>query len=209
MMTASDWFWIGCIVVSLFIGWQLGVFRVLTRLGAPVIAFIAARRFSAFGGILLDNQFGLTEKLEDNNSISFLQQVISSLFETPPTVSLWLVQALAFLLIFFLVLKGVKLLAVIWDKSFGHTVLGVIDRVLGAVIGFFLFALLAVFFYLHLLPAFLDNTSWQGWVWLWQQTQQSLWVWPALETLAGGLIQTAWENYNQWFVSPKPDIPVK
>ncbi|MCI8336236.1 MAG: hypothetical protein HFI72_03635 [Peptococcaceae bacterium] len=197
-MVGSDWFWIGCIVISLFIGWQLGVFRVLTRLGAPVIAFIAARRFSAFGGVLLDQQFGISEKLAENDTISFLQQVLSSFYETPPSVSLWLVQTLAFFLIFFLLWKGIKLLAVVWDRSFGATVLGTLDRTLGAIIGFFIFALVAVFFYLHLLPAFLDNSDWQGWVWLWQQTQYSLWVWPALETLASGLIQTAQETYSQW-----------
>lgn len=202
-MVGSDWFWIGCIVISLFIGWQLGVFRVLTRLGAPVIAFIAARRFSAFGGVLLDNQFGISDKLAENDTISFFQQVLSSFYETPPSISLWLVQTLAFLLIFFLLLKGIKLLAVLWDKSFGATVLGTIDRGLGAVISFFIFALVAVFFYLHLLPAFLDNSDWQGWIWLWQQTQYSLWVWPALETLASGLIQTAQETYNQWFLMQK------
>ena len=198
-MVGSDWFWIGCIILSLFIGWQLGVFRVLTRLGAPVIAFVAARRFSAFGGVLLDQQFGISEKLTENDTISFLQQVLSSFYETPPSISLWLVQTLAFLLIFFLFAKGIKLLAVVWDKSFGTTVLGSIDRVLGAIISFFIFALVAVFFYLHFLPAFLDNSDWQGWVWLWQQTQYSLWVWPALETLAGSLIQTAQDTYNQWF----------
>ncbi len=198
-MVGSDWFWIGCIILSLFIGWQLGVFRVLTRLGAPVIAFVAARRFSAFGGVLLDQQFGISEKLTENDTISFLQQVLSSFYETPPSISLWLVQTLAFLLIFFLFAKGIKLLAVVWDKSFGTTVLGTIDRVLGAIISFFIFALVAVFFYLHFLPAFLDNSDWQGWVWLWQQTQYSLWVWPALETLAGSLIQTAQDTYNQWF----------
>lgn len=198
-MTGSDWFWVGCIIVSLFIGWQLGVFRVLTRLGAPVIAFVAARRFSAFGGVLLDNQFGITEKLEENEAVSFLQQVLSSFYETPPSISLWLVQTLAFVLIFVLLAKGIKLLATVWDKSFGHTILGTVDRILGAVISFFIFSLVAVFFYLHLLPAFLDNSQWQGWVWLWQQTQYSLWVWPALETLASGLIQTAQETYNQWF----------
>lgn len=197
-MVGSDWFWIGCIVISLFIGWQLGVFRVLTCLGAPIIAFIAARRFSAFGGVLLDQQFGISEKLAENDTISFLQQVLSSFYETPPSVSLWLVQTLAFFLIFFLLLKGIKLLAVVWDKSFGTTVLGILDRTLGAMIGFFIFALVAVFFYLHFLPAFLDNSDWQGWVWLWQQTQYSLWVWPALETLASGLIQTAQETYSQW-----------
>ena len=198
-MTGSDWFWVGCIIVSLFIGWQLGVFRVLTRLGAPVIAFVAARRFSAFGGVLLDNQFGISKKLEENDAVSFLQQVLSSFYETPPSISLWLVQTLAFVLIFVLLVKGIKLLATVWDKSFGHTILGTVDRVLGAVISFFIFSLVAVFFYLHLLPAFLDNSQWQGWVWLWQQTQYSLWVWPALETLASGLIQTAQETYNQWF----------
>lgn len=202
-MVGSDWFWIGCIVVSLFIGWQLGVFRVLSRLGAPVIAFVAARRFSAFGGVLLDNQFGISEKLAENDTVSFLQQVLSSFYETPPSISLWLVQTLAFLLIFFLLVKGIKLLAVLWDKSFGHTVLGTVDRVLGAIISFFIFALVAVFFYLHFLPAFLANSEWQGWVWLWQQTQYSLWVWPALETLAGGIIQTAQETYNQWFLIDK------
>ncbi len=198
-MTGSDWFWVGCIIVSLFIGWQLGVFRVLTRLGAPVIAFVAARRFSAFGGVLLDNQFGISKKLEENDAVSFLQQVLSSFYETPPSISLWLVQTLAFVLIFVLLVKGIKLLATVWDKSFGHTILGTVDRVLGAVISFFIFSLVAVFFYLHLLPAFLDNSQWQGWVWMWQQTQYSLWVWPALETLASGLIQTAQETYNQWF----------
>lgn len=202
-MVVSDWFWIGCIVVSLFIGWQLGVFRVLTRLGAPVIAFVAARRFSAFGGVLLDKQFGISEKLAENDAVSFLQQVLSSFYETPPSISLWLVQTLAFLLIFFLLVKGIKLLAVLWDKTLGHTVLGAVDRVLGAIISFFIFALVAVFFYLHLLPAFLDSSDWQGWIWLWQQTQSSLWVWPALETLAGGFIQTAQETYNQWFLMNK------
>ncbi len=170
-MTGSDWFWVGCILIALFVGWQLGVFRVLTRVGAPIFAFIAARRFSAFGGILLDEQFGISQKLEENDSISFLQQVLSSFFDTPPSVTLWIVQTLAFVLIFFLVLKGIQLLAVLWDKTFGHTVLGMIDRILGAIIGFFAFALIAVFFYLHLLPAFLDNTSWQGWQWLWLQTE--------------------------------------
>ena len=198
-MTGSDWFWVGCIIVSLFIGWQLGVFRVLTRLGAPVIAFVAARRFSAFGGVLLDNQFGISKKLEENDAVSFLQQVLSSFYETPPSISLWLVQTLAFVLIFVLLVKDIKLLATVWDKSFGHTILGTVDRVLGAVISFFIFSLVAVFFYLHLLPAFLDNSQWQGWVWIWQQTQYSLWVWPALETLASGLIQTAQDTYNQWF----------
>lgn len=190
-------------MISLFIGWQLGVFRVLSRLGAPVIAFVAARRFSAFGGVLLDNQFGISEKLAENDTISFLQQVLSSFYETPPSISLWLVQTLAFLLIFFLLVKGIKLLAVLWDRTFGHTVLGTVDRGLGAIISFFVFALVAVFFYFHLLPAFLDNSDWQGWLWLWQQTQYSLWVWPALEALAGGLIQTAQETYNQWFLMDK------
>lgn len=197
-MTSSDWFWIGCIIVSLFIGWQLGVFRVVTRLGAPVVAFVAARRFSAFGGVLLDRQFGISEKLEANEAVSFLQQVVSSFYDTPPSISLWVVQTLAFLLMFVLLTKGIKLLAVVWDRSFGETMVGMVDSLLGAVIGFFVFALVAVFFYLHLLPAFLDNSQGQVWAWLWQQTQQSLWVWSALETLAGGLIQTAQESYGQW-----------
>ena len=197
-MTGSDWFWIGCMVVSLFIGWQMGVFRVLTRLGAPIIAFVAARRFSALGGVLLDRQFSISEKLENNDGISFLQQVLSSFFETPPTISLWLVQILAFIVIFFLVLKGIQLLALLWDKAFGHTVLGTIDRILGGIMGLFLFALFAVFFYLHLLPAFLDHTSWQGWQWLWQQTELSQWVWPALKELATAFIATAQESYLEW-----------
>lgn len=197
-MTGSDWFWIGCILISLFIGWQLGVFRMLTRLGAPVFAFVAARRFSAFGGTLLDQQFGITEKLESNDGISFFQQVMGSFFDTPPNIALWIVQTLAFLLIFFLVLKGLQLLAVLWDRTFGHTVLGLVDRICGAVIGFLVFILAAVFFYLHLLPAFLDHTAWQGWQWLFLQTQQSQWIWPAMEGLASGLIQTAQENYDKW-----------
>jgi uncharacterized membrane protein required for colicin V production len=137
------------LLLALLWGWFKGGVRVLAGLGALIIAYQVARYYSVFWAQPVINM------LPEQGSHSKLVDLIT-MFIDADVLALYAVRVVLFIIIFILTRWLINKLATLITGLFGSSVLGVINRVFGALLGGVIIAL--AIFYLHgiALPAIGD-----------------------------------------------------
>ena len=132
------------LLLAVFCGWQLGMIRVLGGIGSYVLGYLAARKFSAaFAERLTESVGFIKPDMSDNELWSFL-----SLFIDTGVLANRIIQTLAFVVIFIVVVFLIKKLVLLLHSVFKGTVLGGVDSFFGA---FCLLVIFVVFINIYLL----------------------------------------------------------
>ena len=171
------------ILFGVVLGWRSGLINVLGRLGALVIGFIAARNFSADVAVAVTERIPSLAPTEEGSS---LQKLLSMFIDTE-VIANRLVQILAFIIIFIVVSFVVRKVCQLISNVFSRSLLGTINRALGAFVGFVLITLVAGICVEIFLPVF-AGTSWGAAAITFLSTSE--YVLPFVNLLAGFFISS-------------------
>jgi len=138
------------LLLAVFCGWRLGMIRVLGGIGAYVLGYLAAREFSAAFAERLTAASGfLNPGTSENELLGFL-----SLFIDTGVLANRIIQTLAFVVIFIVVVFLIKQLVRLLHGVFKGTVLGGVDSVFGAFCLLVIFVILVNIYLLVIVPVF-------------------------------------------------------
>lgn len=140
-MTVTDWVLGGFLLLSLLYGWRQGTINVVGRVGAIILAYAAARRYSASLALYVVER--LPSLAGGSGESSEQLTAFLSLFINTDSIVNRLVEILLFIVIFVVVCWLVRQVAYALTGIFGRGLLGSINKSLGAALALVL-ALLIV-----------------------------------------------------------------
>ncbi|MCL2816951.1 MAG: CvpA family protein [Clostridiales bacterium] len=154
-MTA-DLLLLAFLFAGFFIGWRKGTINVLGGIGAFILAYVAARNFSASIALAITERFPglLTPSTDGSEGKNLL-----SVFLDMEVVANRLIQILAFIIIFVVVVFVVKKLARLLSNALRKTLIGKLNSAIGAFLGVLITIFLMAIVIDMVLPIF-DKTSW-------------------------------------------------
>jgi len=129
------------LLIGLIWGYKCGIIRCLAGFGSIIISLVLARRFTPYFGNWLNQKIGLEDKLA-----SLPNEGIWPLFKTffvSDSVIGWVMEALAFIILFFIFTWLLRILFGFISKALDATPLGFINRVLGMLVGLVFVALIS------------------------------------------------------------------
>ena len=177
-------------LAGFYLGFRMGISRVVTILAAPILGLIAARHFSAAAGLWLDEYFHFSQKALENESLQTLQQFGNWLFGTSSIV-LALLEIACFIVIFIVVAKVTRLLGRMLHSLFAGHIIGSLVGIVGGAGAMLLCWALVVFLLNWLFPLFLTGPG-GGPVWL-QNLANSLYnsqfIWPFLRDFSADIMK--------------------
>lgn len=152
-MSLSDWVLLGCLGLSIFIGWRVGTIKVVGNFGSLVLGYFIARDFSAAFAAKATQSLPVFSPSQGSQEVlPFL-----SLFIDTSAVANRFLQILAFAIIFIVVSYLIRKIIHLLDGVFKGTVLGVVNSVLGAACALVLFVLAFQIAFYFVLPVFEDS----------------------------------------------------
>ena len=149
-MSVADITLVVCLVLSVVIGASLGTIKVVSGLGALVIAYKVARVFSA---TIATAVTAAMPQLVPSSGSGDLLRFLSIFIETT-AVANRVVQIVAFIVLFIVVSWLVRKIAHLLSGLFRGTVLGVINSAIGALCAVCVFILLFNIVFTNILPVF-------------------------------------------------------
>lgn len=130
-MTVTDWVLAGLLIVAIFSGWRLGTINVIAKIGALILAYKAARVFSApLAAYVMELLPGLSSSQPGEGSEKL--DAFLSLFVSTDGLANRVATVVAFIVVFIIVCWLVKKIAYALTGMFGRGLLGQINRALGA-----------------------------------------------------------------------------
>lgn len=158
-MNILDILILGFLAINIILGWKRGLISQVLGLAGVIIAFIAASQFGAVFGSWVFRSLNLEKYVTkaivtaaESKGVSDL--LVGTLKDIVPDVTTALQNTLGYILLFFLVLGGVKLVALLLKSLNRIPVLGKLNAIGGIVFGFLkaILTILAVVWALNLLP---------------------------------------------------------
>ncbi len=140
-MVTCDWVLAAFLVLAVFYGWRQGTVNVLGKIGAIIIAYLAARRYSTVLTVFLAEKINLNISAGNASENEALTSFLSLFIDTNHLVN-GVLQTLISLVIFVIVAWLIRKIAYTITSAFGHGLLAKINRTLGAAIALFITALL-------------------------------------------------------------------
>ena len=137
---------LGVLLLALLWGWFKGGIRVVAGLGGLIIGFQVARYYSVYWAA------PVVEMLPESSNQSGLLNLIT-MFMDADVLATFLVQVVVFILVFVLTRWLINKLASLLTSLFGGSILDVINRVCGAMLGGAILAVAIIFTYKDILTA--------------------------------------------------------
>lgn len=158
-ITVADLVLAALLILAILYGWRWGTINVVAKVGSLVLAYYAARAFSALIATSLVDAlppFGGTA--EAGEAASGGDQLLSflSLFIDTSSAANWLLEIVVFIIIFIVVNWAVRKIAYAVTSIFGRGLLGKLNSALGAFIALVLMIALIIIVTDIFLPACID-----------------------------------------------------